>query len=95
MAVERDELAERIRLAEAARRVVRFATSQDDLESVLDDCRHPLLEGFRADFLAIRTYQTGSLPAAGSPPLERRRPRSSQRASATMLPPVPGTTSRS
>lgn len=67
MAVERDELAERIRLAEAARRVVRFATSQDDLESVLDDCRHPLLEGFRADFLAIRTYPTGSLPAAGTP----------------------------
>ena len=67
MAVERDELAARIRLAEAARRVVRFATSQDDLESVLDDCRHPLLEGFRADFLAIRTYSTGSLPSAGSP----------------------------
>lgn len=68
MAVQRDELAERIRLAEAARRVVRFATSQDDLESVLDDCRHPMLEGFRADFLAIRTYETGSLPSAGSPP---------------------------
>ncbi|MCW2813023.1 MAG: ATP-binding region, ATPase domain protein [Nocardioides sp.] len=67
MAVERDELAARIRLAEAARRVVRFATSQDDLESVLDDCRHPLLDGFRADFLAIRTYSTGSLPSAGSP----------------------------
>ncbi|MDO9396718.1 MAG: HAMP domain-containing sensor histidine kinase, partial [Herbiconiux sp.] len=66
MAVERDELAERIRLAEAARRVVRFATSQDDLESVLDDCRHPLLEGFRADFLAIRTYASGDLPAAGT-----------------------------
>ncbi|MDO9457139.1 cell wall metabolism sensor histidine kinase WalK [Nocardioides sp.] len=68
MAVDRDELAERIRLAEAARRVVRFATSQDDLESVLDDCRHPLLEGFRADFLAIRTYPTEGLPEAGSPP---------------------------
>lgn len=67
MAVERDELAERVRLAEAARRVIRFATSQDDLESVLDDCRHPLLEGFRADFVAMRTYPTGDLPAAGSP----------------------------
>lgn len=67
MAVERDELAERIRLAEAARRVIGFATSQDDLESVLDDCRHPLLEGFRADFLAIRTYPHGGQPAAGSP----------------------------
>jgi signal transduction histidine kinase len=73
MAVERDELAERIRLAEAARRVVRFATSQDDLESVLDDCRHPLLEGFRADFLAVRTYPNGSLPAAGSPPTDLPR----------------------
>ncbi|WP_347895308.1 sensor histidine kinase [Nocardioides secundeburneus] len=67
MAVERNELAERIRLAEAARRVVRFATSQDDLESVLDDCRHPLLEGFRADFISLRTYATGDLAAAGTP----------------------------
>jgi signal transduction histidine kinase len=72
MAVQRDELAERIRLAEAARRVVRFATSQDDLASVLDDCRHPLLEGFRADFLAIRTYPNGNFPAAGSPPTDLR-----------------------
>ena len=70
MAVERDDLAERIRLAEAARRVVRFATSQDDLESVIDDCRHPLIEGFRADFLAIRIYPNGSAPAAGSPRTE-------------------------
>ncbi|WP_148611965.1 sensor histidine kinase [Nocardioides rubriscoriae] len=67
MAVERDELAERIRLAEAARRVVRFATSQDDLESVLDDCREPLLEGFRADYLSIRTYPSAGVPSAGSP----------------------------
>ncbi|MFB9311684.1 sensor histidine kinase [Nocardioides plantarum] len=70
MAVERDDLAERIRLAEAARRVVRFATSQDDLESVIDDCRHPLIEGFRADFLAIRIYPSRSVPAAGSPPTD-------------------------
>ncbi len=69
MAVERDELAERIRLAEAARRVVRFATSQDELESVLDDCRHPLLEGFRADYVTIRSYQTDEFPAAGTPPV--------------------------
>ncbi|WP_134766677.1 HAMP domain-containing sensor histidine kinase [Nocardioides sp. 1609] len=67
MAVEREELAERIRLADAARRVVRFATSQDDLESVLDDCRDPLLEGMRADYLEIRTYSTPELPGAGSP----------------------------
>ncbi|WP_170981629.1 sensor histidine kinase [Nocardioides dongxiaopingii] len=67
MAIEREELAERIRLAEAARRVVRFATSQDDLESVLDDCRDPLLEGLRADYVEIRTYSTPELPGAGSP----------------------------
>lgn len=70
MAVERDELSERIRLTEAARRVVRFATSQDDLEGVVDDCRGPILEGFRADFLAIRIYPTHDLPAAGSPPTD-------------------------
>ncbi|WP_340537298.1 sensor histidine kinase [Nocardioides sp. GXZ039] len=71
LAVEREELAERIRLAEAARRVVRFATSLDDVESVLDDCRYPLLEAFRADYLEIRTYATtepAELPEAGSPP---------------------------
>ncbi|GAA5147224.1 hypothetical protein GCM10023340_19310 [Nocardioides marinquilinus] len=68
MAVERDELGERIRLAEAARGVVRFASAQDDLERVLDDCRAPLLEGFRADYLGIRTYATSELAAVGSPP---------------------------
>ncbi len=66
-AAERHEVTERIRLADAARRVVRFATSQDDLDSVLDDCRHPLTEGFRADFVGIRAYPTAELPEAGSP----------------------------
>jgi len=65
LAVERDELAERIRLAEAARRVVRYATSQDDLEQALDDCQEPLLEGFRCDFVTIRTFESAVMPAAG------------------------------
>ncbi|MEO9323260.1 HAMP domain-containing sensor histidine kinase [Nocardioides sp. C4-1] len=74
MAVERDALAERMRLTETARRVVRFAASQDDLESVLDDVREPLQDGFRADFLAIRTYPSPDLPSAGSPPTDLPAP---------------------
>ncbi|WP_139982566.1 sensor histidine kinase [Nocardioides litoris] len=68
VAFERDALAERLRLAEVARRVVRFATTQDDLASVLHDCRAPLLEGFRSDYVAIRTYATGDLAPFGTSP---------------------------
>jgi signal transduction histidine kinase len=67
MAVERNELAERVRLAEAARRVVRFATSQTDIASVLEDCRLPLLEGFRADFVAMRTFAADDVPGTLTP----------------------------
>ena len=47
-----------------------FATSQDDLESVLDDCRYPLLEGFRADFLRSVFIPSPGMPVGGA-----RRPR--------------------
>ncbi|CAN5471475.1 hypothetical protein BH09ACT12_BH09ACT12_17590 [soil metagenome] len=55
-AFEREELAQRLRLSEAARRVVRVAVSQPDVQTALDECRPALLEGFRADDLTIRTY---------------------------------------
>lgn len=68
LAVQRHELAERKRLAEAAHEVVRRATSQHDLDRVLQDCREPLLDGFRADFVALRAYE-GNGVVVGTPPV--------------------------
>lgn len=65
--VEREAVARRLRLAEATRQVVRFASSQLDVEQALRDCRPALLEGFRADELTIRTYAVDSLPDSGTP----------------------------
>lgn len=59
-AIERDALAQRLRLAEVARQVVRFAVAQTDIEAALDECRPSLLEGYRADDLTIRTYPDDS-----------------------------------
>lgn len=67
-ALERDALEQRLRLAEAARQVVRFAVSQPDIEVALADSRPALLEGFRADDLTIRTYADDVAPAGGSLP---------------------------
>lgn len=66
-ALERDALAQRLRLSEAARRVVRFAVSQADVEAALDDCRPALLEGYRADDLTIRTYPDDTVGSGGTP----------------------------
>lgn len=65
--VERAALLHRVRLAEATRQVVRLASSQPDVERALDDCRFTLLEGFRADEVAIRTYTDDPLHEGGSP----------------------------
>ncbi len=66
IAVERDGLAERVRLAEAARTVVRFATTEDELEGALDECREALLIGFRADDVSVRTYGDDDFPDGGT-----------------------------
>ena len=66
IAVERDGLAERLRLAEAARQVMQFATTQDELEGALDECRGALLTGFRADDVSVRTYGDGDFPDGGT-----------------------------
>ena len=63
---EREALSRRVRLAETTRHVVRFAVSEPDIEQALDDCRFSLLEGFRADDLAIRTYATDRIAQGGS-----------------------------
>lgn len=65
-ALERDHLAQRLRLAEAARKVVRIAVSQPDVDAALQQCRAAMLEGFRADDLRIRTYPDQFLAEAGT-----------------------------
>ncbi|GAB2865164.1 sensor histidine kinase [Nocardioides pacificus] len=59
---ERDVLGEQIRLAEAARRVVRTASAKLDLVTTLEDCQVALLEGFRCSGLWMRTLPTDEDP---------------------------------
>ena len=66
IAVERDALAQRLRLAEAARKIMQFATTQDELEGALDECHGALLTGFRADAVSVRTYSDGDFPDGGT-----------------------------
>ena len=66
-AIEREALSQRLRLAEAARRVVQVAVSQPDIEAALNECRPALLDGFRADEVTIRTYSDEIVPARGTP----------------------------
>lgn len=54
--LEREELAERISVTEAARRVVRAASSDLAVGSVLTETRGALLDGFRADGLWWRLF---------------------------------------
>jgi signal transduction histidine kinase len=55
-ALEREALAEKVRLAEAARRIVRTASAQLSLDSVLADCQQALVEGFQAHGMWIQTF---------------------------------------
>ena len=54
--LERESLAEKVRLAEAARRIVRTASAQLSLDSVLADCQQALVEGFQAHGMWIQTF---------------------------------------
>ncbi len=72
-AFERDALERRLRLAEATRQVVRFAVSQPDVETALDEVGPALLEGFRADDLILRTYRAEGIEPGGSPSMEASR----------------------
>jgi signal transduction histidine kinase len=56
VALEREALAERVRMAEAARRIVRTATAQLSLERIVADSRGALLEGFRAAGMWMQTF---------------------------------------
>ena len=55
-ALEREALAEKVRLAEAARRIVRTASAQLSLDRVLADCQQALVEGFQAHGMWIQTF---------------------------------------
>ncbi len=56
IALEREELAERVRMAEAARRIVRRASAQLSLDRIFADCQDALIEGFRAAGMWIQTF---------------------------------------
>src|SRR6478752_2117556 len=56
VALERQELADQVRMAEAARRIVRRATAQLSLERIVADSREALIEGFRAAGMWLQTF---------------------------------------
>lgn len=56
LALERDALAEQVRMAEAARRIVRRASAQLSLERIVADSRDALVEGFRAVGMWMQTF---------------------------------------
>ena len=58
VALEREELADRVRMAEAARRIVRRASSHLELERIFDESREALLDGFRAAGMWLQTFDT-------------------------------------
>ena len=59
VALEREELADQVRMAQAARRIVRRATAQLSLERIVADSREALVEGFRAAGMWIQTFDRG------------------------------------
>lgn len=56
VALEREALAEQVRMAEAARRIVRRASAQLSLDRIVADCREALIEGFHAAGMWIQTF---------------------------------------
>jgi signal transduction histidine kinase len=59
VALEREALAEQVRMAAAARKIVRQATAQLSLEAILADSGEALVEGFQAGGLWIQTFSHG------------------------------------
>jgi len=54
--LEREDLAEQVRLAETARAIVREANAQQGLARILSDCQRGLVEGFRSQGSWIQTF---------------------------------------
>ena len=56
VALEREALADQVRMAEATRRIVRKATAQLSLDRIVADSRDALLDGFRAIGMWMQTF---------------------------------------
>jgi signal transduction histidine kinase len=56
VALEREALAEKVRMAEAARRIVRRATAQLSMDRIVADSREALVEGFNAAGMWLQTF---------------------------------------
>jgi signal transduction histidine kinase len=59
VALEREALADQVRMAQAARRIVRQATAQLSLERIVADSSEALVDGFRAAGMWIQTFSRG------------------------------------
>lgn len=55
-ALEREALAEQVRLAEAARAIVRTASAQMSMDRILADSQQALVEGFQAQGMWLQTF---------------------------------------
>ncbi|MEP9363410.1 GAF domain-containing sensor histidine kinase [Nocardioides sp. CN2-186] len=64
--LEREALAERVRMAEAAGRIVRQATAQLSLERIVADSRDALIEGFRAIGMWLQTFDRDGASPSGA-----------------------------
>jgi signal transduction histidine kinase len=64
--LEREALAERVRMAEAAGRIVRQATAQLSLERIVADSRDALIEGFRAIGMWLQTFDRDGASPRGA-----------------------------
>ena len=60
-ALEREALAHQVRLADAARTIVRNASAQLSLDRILADSREALVEGFQAQGMWIQTFDEDGL----------------------------------
>lgn len=74
-ALEREALAAHVRLADAARKIVRTASAQLSLPRILEDSREALVEGFQAQGMWIQTFDedglgTGTIHAADGSTIE-------------------------
>ena len=56
VALEREQLADKVRMAEAARKIVRKATAQLSLERIIEDCTEALVDGFNAAGMWLQTF---------------------------------------
>lgn len=73
--LERERLAEKVRLAEAARQIVRHASAQLSLERIVAECQQALVDGFQAHGMWIQTLDEdgeghGSLYASDGSKIE-------------------------